>query len=127
MKSDSVSRRKFFARSIGGAAAFQIIRPELVRGWADTKLKAGLVGCGGRGTQAMENILTACPNVEITAVADVFEDRLEDSFRKTQKLNPALSSRFKVDGEHKFVGFEAYKKVINSDVDIVMLATNPAY
>jgi predicted dehydrogenase len=101
------SRRSFLTKSIGGAAAFQIIRPELVRGAADAKLKAGLIGCGGRGTQAMENILTACPN--------------------TQKLKPDLANRFKVDGEHKFVGFDSYKKVINSDVDIVMLATNPAY
>src|SRR5215470_14536400 len=110
MHSDSVSRRGFLAKSAGAAAAFQIVRPELVRGAADEKLKAGLIGCGGRGTQAMENILTACPNVEITAMADVFEDRLEESFRKTQKLKPELANRFKVDGEHKFVGFDAYKK-----------------
>src|SRR5258707_1126295 len=105
MKSDSVSRRGFLAKSVGGAAAFQIIRPELVRGAADEKLKAGLVGCGGRGTQAMENILTACPNVEIVALGDVFEDRLEDSFKKTKALKPELSGRFKVDPEHHFVGF----------------------
>jgi predicted dehydrogenase len=127
MQSDPVSRRRFFAKTVGGAAAFQIVRPELVRGWADEKLKAGLIGCGGRGTQAMENILTACPNVEIVAMGDVFEDRLETSFRQTQKLKTDLSSRFKVDGEHKFVGFDAYKKVINSGIDIVMLATHPAY
>src|SRR5215471_21525527 len=113
MKSSSVSRRGFLTGGAAGAAAFQIIRPELVRGWADEKLKAGLIGCGGRGTQALENILTACPNVEITAMGDVFEDRLESSFRNTQKLKPELSNRFKVDGEHKFVGFDAYKKVIN--------------
>jgi predicted dehydrogenase len=127
MSSDSVSRRSFLTKSVGGAAAFQIIRPELVRGAADEKLKAGLVGCGGRGTQAVENLLTACPNVEIVAMADVFEDRLESSFRTTKALKPDLANRFKVDGEHKFVGFDAYKKVIASDVDIVMLATNPAY
>ena len=127
MSSDSVSRRSFLTKSVGSAAAFQIIRPELVRGAADEKLKAGLVGCGGRGTQAMENMLTACPNVEIVAMADVFEDRLEDSFRKSKALKPDLASRFKVDGEHKFVGFDAYKKVIASGVDIVMLATHPAY
>src|SRR6185369_6442671 len=73
MQPESVSRRGFLSKSIGGAAAFQIIRPELVRGAADEKLKAGLVGCGGRGTQAVENILTCAPNVEITALADVFE------------------------------------------------------
>src|SRR6267154_2544319 len=127
MKSHSVSRRSFLASSAGAAAAFQIIRPELVRGAADEKLKAGLIGCGGRGTQAMENILSGAPNVEITALADVFEDRMEDSIRKTRSLKPELSSRFKVDAEHRFVGFDSYKKLINSGVDIVMLATNPAY
>jgi predicted dehydrogenase len=127
MTSDSVSRRGFLAKSVGGAAAFQIIRPELVRGFADEKLKAGLIGCGGRGTQALENILTGAPNVEITALADIFEDRMESSIRQTQRLRPELSSRFKVDPDKRFVGFDAYKKLINSGVDIVMLATHPAY
>jgi hypothetical protein len=94
MKSDSVSRRGFLAKSVGGAAAFQIIRPELVRGFADTKLKAGLIGCGGRGTQAIENMLTGVPNVEVVALADIFEDRMESSIRRTQGLKPELSSRF---------------------------------
>src|SRR3954470_10906823 len=127
MKSNSVSRRSFLTAGAGGAAAFQIIRPELVRGFADEKLKAGLIGCGGRGTQAMENILMGAPNVEITALADVFEDRMEDSIRKTRALRPEFSNRFKVEPDHRFVGFDAYKKLINSGVDIVMLATNPAY
>jgi predicted dehydrogenase len=124
---ESPSRRSFLASSIGGAAAFQIVRPELVRGQGNAKLKAGLIGCGGRGTQAMQNILTGCDNVEIVAMADVFEDRLEDSIRMTKALKPELSSRFKVDAEHRFVGFEAYKKVLSSDVDIIMLAANPGY
>ena len=127
MKSDSVSRRGFLAKSVGGAAAFQIIRPELVRGFADEKLKAGLVGCGGRGTQAIENMLTGVPNVEIVALADIFEDRMESSIRRTQGLRPELSSRFKVEPDKRFVGFDAYKKLISSGVDIVMLATHPAY
>src|SRR5437899_8001924 len=104
----SVSRRGFLAKSVGGAAAIQIIRPELVRGFADEKLKAGLIGCGGRGTQAMENILTGAPNVEITALADVFEDRMESSIRRTRSLKPELASRFKVEPDHRFVGFDSY-------------------
>ena len=124
---ESKSRRSFLASSIGAATAFQIIKPELVRGQGKEKLKAGLIGCGGRGTQAMQNILTGCDNVEIVAMADVFEDRLEDSIRTTRALKPELSSRFKVDAEHRFVGFDAYKKVIASDVDIIMLAANPGY
>ncbi len=127
MQNEAVSRRNFLASSIGGAAAFQIIKPELVRGAGNEKLKAGLIGCGGRGTQAMQNLLTGCDNVEIVAMADVFEDRMEDSIRTTKALAPALSSRFKVDAEHRFVGFDSYKKLIASDIDIVMLATNPAY
>jgi len=123
----STSRRSFLASSIGGAAAFQIIRPELVRGQGNPKMRAGLIGCGGRGTQAMENILTGTDNVEIVAMADIFEDRLEGSIRTTQALKPELSKRFKVDAEHRFVGFDAYKKLVASDVDIVMLAANPAY
>jgi len=94
---ESKSRRSFLASSIGAATAFQIIKPELVRGQGKEKLKAGLIGCGGRGTQAMQNILTGCDNVEIVAMADVFEDRLEDSIRTTKALKPELSSRFKVD------------------------------
>ena len=124
---ESTSRRSFIASSIGGATAFQIIRPELVRGQGAPTMRAGLIGCGGRGTQAMENVLTGCDNVEIVAMADVFEDRMETSIRTTQALKPELSKRFKVDAEHRFVGFDAYKKLVASDVDIVMLAANPGY
>ena len=127
MTNDSVSRRSFLTSSAAGATAFQIIRPELVRGAADPILKAGLVGCGGRGTQAVENMLTAVPNVELISMGDVFEDRLQDSLKKNKALKPDLSSRIKVDSEHCFVGFDAYKKVIASGVDIVMLAAYPAY
>jgi predicted dehydrogenase len=110
-----------------GAAAFTIVKPQLVRGAGNEKLKAGLIGAGGRGTQAVQNILTGCDNVELVAVADVFEDRLEGSLRMLKALQPALADRVKVDAEHRFVGFDAYKKVIGSDIDIVMLATYPAY
>jgi predicted dehydrogenase len=122
----NVSRRSFLTSTVAGATAFQIVKPELVRGAGNEKLKAGLVGCGGRGTQAIQNILTGTDNVEIVALADVFEDRLEDCLRKSKALPPALSDRVKVDPEHHFIGFDSYKKVIES-VDIVMLATYPAY
>src|SRR5438270_3353657 len=130
MQPGTVSRRSFLksgTSAAAGSAAFQIIRPELVRGAANEKLRAGLIGCGGRGTQALENILTGCDNVEIVALADIFEDRMESSIRRTQGLKPELSSRFKVDAEHRFIGFDAYKKLIASDIDIVMLAAHPAY
>jgi predicted dehydrogenase len=127
MKREPFSRRSFLSSAVASTAAFQIVKPQLVRGAGDEKLKAGLVGAGARGTQAVQNILTGCPNVELTALADLFEDRLEGSLRTLAKLPPDLSSRVKVDAEHRFTGFDAYKKVINSGVDIVMLATYPAY
>ncbi len=126
MEENTVSRRSFLSSSVVGATAFQIVRPELVRGAGNEKLKAGLVGCGSRGTEAIQNLLNGTDNVEIVALADVFEDRLEDCLRKSKALKPELADRVKVDPEHHFVGFDAYKKVIDS-VDIVMLATYPAY
>jgi predicted dehydrogenase len=126
-KKNELSRRSFLTTAAVGTAAFQIVKPELVRGAGNEKLKAGLIGCGGRGTQAVENVLTGCDNVEIVSMADVFEDKLEKSIRDLAKLKPELSGRVKVDAEHRFTGFDGYKKVIGSGVDIVMLATPPAY
>src|SRR3954468_2962976 len=126
MEKSPVSRRSFLTSSAATATAFQIIRPELVRGQGNPKLRAGLVGCGGRGTQAIQNVLTGTDNIEIVALGDVFEDRLTDCLRKSKALRPELADRVKVDAEHQFTGFDAYKKVIDS-VDIVMLATYPAY
>ena len=127
MNLDALSRRSFLTRAAVGATAFTIVKPELVRGAGNERLKAGLIGCGGRGTQAVENILTGCPNVELVAAADIFEDRLEGSLKKNLALKPELASRIKVDAEHRFVGFDGYRKVLASDIDIVMLATPPAY
>jgi myo-inositol 2-dehydrogenase / D-chiro-inositol 1-dehydrogenase len=127
MDQSSLSRRSFLTRAAVGASAFTIIKPQLVRGAGSERLKAGLIGCGARGTQAVENILTGCPNVELVAVADIFEDRLEGSITKSLALAPELAGRVKVDAEHRFVGFDGYKKVLASDIDIAMLATPPAY
>ena len=117
------------------------------------KLKAGLVGCGGRGTQAVVNLLTGNENVELVAMADVFEDHLESSLNRlrtngkyvsrdagitverngkpvqmsAEDLVASIQPRIKVDPEHHFVGFDAFQNLINSNVDIVMLATPPGY
>jgi predicted dehydrogenase len=121
------SRRSFLERSALAASAFTIIRPELLRGAGKEKLTAGLIGCGGRGTQAVENLLTGDPNVELVAVADVFEDRQESSLKRLRGLDPKISGRIKVTPETRFVGFDGFKKLIASDIDIVMLATPPGY
>jgi predicted dehydrogenase len=121
----ALSRRSL----LGGTAVFQIIRPQLVRGQAPAKLTAGLIGVGGRGRQAIQDLLTGDPNVEVVALADAFEDQLEKNLRwlKEDSRNAKIASRVKVDPDKRFVGFEAYKKLIASDVDIVMLATPPGW
>ena len=68
MDSTQISRRKLFSASTKTAAAataFQIIKPELVRGAGKEKLKAGLIGFGGRGRQAVNDLLSGTENVEV--------------------------------------------------------------
>jgi len=129
---NELSRRSFLTRSTAGGAAastFMIIKPELVRGAGNEKLKVGLVGCGGRGTQAAQQLLHGNENVELVAMGDIFEDRLEksiDQIRNSREY-PKARDKVNVHPEHHFVGFDAYKKVLASDIDVVMLATPPGY
>ena len=85
------------------------------------ELKAGLIGCGGRGTGAAANMLEAASGVKFTAFGDVFEDRIEESIANLTEWG------YDVSGVQKFVGFDAYKKVIDSGVDVVILTTPPLF
>lgn len=85
-------------------------------------LKAGLIGCGGRGTGAAGNFLEAGPNVEITALADLFDDRLQ---RCRERLNEKYGTE--VSDDRCFVGWDAYQQLIATDVDIVIQATPPHF
>lgn len=85
-------------------------------------LKAGLVGCGGRGTGAALDFIKSGPNLQVVALADVFQDRL-DSCRK----RILEEGKQEIADDHCYVGFDAYEKVIDSGVDIVMLATPPHF
>jgi predicted dehydrogenase len=127
---NTISRRSFIQKSSSaGAAAFTIIKPELVRGAGKEMLKAGLVGCGGRGTQAVLDMMAGTENIELVSMGDIFEDKLEGALAKIRDnpKNASFLDRIKVAPDHRFVGFEAYKKVLASDIDIVMLATPPGY
>jgi predicted dehydrogenase len=86
------------------------------------KLRAGLVGCGGRGTGAALDFLQAGPNLEIAALADVFQDRI-DACRARLKEKAGVE----VPDRNCFVGFDAYQKLIESGVDVVILATPPHF
>ncbi len=106
-----------------------IIKPELVRGAGQERLRAGLIGCGGRGRTAVIDLMTGAQNVDFVAMGDVFEDRLEQSLTwlRDTKRHGQFQDRIKVSPEHRFVGFDAYKKVIESGVDIILLCAPPGY
>jgi predicted dehydrogenase len=129
--SNEISRRSFLAKSTAAGAAataFTIIRPELVRGAGAEKLKAGLIGCGGRGTEAAQQFLHGNENVELVAMGDIFEDRLEKSLGEIRGSKyTGVADKVKIDPDHHFLGFDAYKKVLASDIDVVLLATPPGY
>ena len=129
---ENQSRRSFLKGSTAAgiaAAGFQIIKPELVRGAGKEKLTAGIIGCGGRGTRAVNDLLSGNPNVELVAMADLFEDQLEKSIRRLRDAEefPGVQDRINVAPERRFMGFDAYKKILASDVDIVMLTTPPGW
>src|SRR5690606_15631861 len=90
----------------------------------DNVLKVGLIGCGGRGTGAAVQALKADPNAVLTCMADAFPDHLTNSLSSISKANP---NQVKVDKAQQFVGFDAYQKVLASDVDVVILTTPPGF
>jgi myo-inositol 2-dehydrogenase/D-chiro-inositol 1-dehydrogenase len=85
----------------------------------DVKLKIGLVGCGGRGTGAANQALNADPNVELIAVADIFSDRATDSLNL---LKMRHADKVNVPEENVFIGFDGFQKVIDSGIDVILLA-----
>lgn len=122
--------RRNFIRTAGVAAAGTFIsKPSILASesvWASNSdtLKVGLIGCGGRGTGAAEEALNADPNVVLSAMADAFSDSLDASYKK---LKGKLSQKVQVPDNRKFVGLDAYQKLIDSDVDVVLLAAPTAF
>ena len=85
-------------------------------------LKAALIGCGNRGTGAALNFLKAGPNINITLMADVLQDHM-DACRAQLKEK----ANFTIPDNRCLIGFDAYKKVMESDVDLVICATPPHF
>lgn len=123
------SRRSFLTGTPAAAAAFTIVRPELVRGYAPERLKAGVIGCGGRGTQAVLDMFKGDPSVDLVAMGDIFEDKQENSIRRIreQAQRNGWQDRVKVEPDKRYLGFDSYKKVLASGVDVVILAAPPGW
>lgn len=137
MKSKSFSRRDFLGTTAIGAAGVigvaglascaddkvnvSIIAP-LKKAVDGEKIRAGVIGCGGRGTGAAINFLESGKDLELVAIADVFEDKIS-SFRKSLKEE----SGAELADEKCFLGFDAYQKLLEEDINYVILTTPPHF
>ncbi len=107
----------------GNAEKKEIQLPKLLDSAPDGKvLKAGLIGCGGRGTGAAVNFVDAGPNLQVTALGDIFQDKI-DNCRAELKAQRNID----IADENCYLGFDSYQKVIDSGVDVVLLCTPPHF
>lgn len=121
---NEVTRREF----VKAASAVTAVGATTLPAWAVQEnrdpIKIGFIGCGGRGTGAANQALNANENAVIWAMGDAFEDRLTSS---QKALLDEQGSRAEIPKERQFVGFDAYQKVIDSGVDMVILTTPPHF
>lgn len=115
------TRRNFLKASLATGAALTaplgIVRS--AHAASADGFRVGLIGCGGRGSGAAANAMNAGKDIQIVAMADLFADRLERGYKSLKQQYP---EQLQVDDEHKFVGFDAYQKVLDSDINVVIIA-----
>jgi predicted dehydrogenase len=119
------SRRDFIKTTVGASLAAAIPGSlGLHAGGTDT-IRIGMIGCGGRGTGAAIDCLTAAPGVEVVAMGDLFKDRVESSLKKIKEAHP---DKIKVTPDKMFTGFDNYLKVCACpDVNLIVTATPPGF
>src|SRR5512133_1326914 len=125
MKNSSISRRNFLGKAATVGVAGVIVPTIITSCSRETKkvvaiptmldqapdgpvLKAGVIGCGGRGSGAAINFLNAGPNLQITALGDTFKDRVDSTRERIKK-----DKNQEVPAENCFFGFDAFQKVID--------------
>ncbi|MCI0333115.1 MAG: Gfo/Idh/MocA family oxidoreductase, partial [Planctomycetes bacterium] len=129
-KKSDATRREFLKKStrlaVGASLIGTMVVPRTVHAGTSETLRVGLIGCGNRGTGAAENTLSASPDNVLTAVGDTFVDCAQSSVVQLRRIE-SCKDRVQVDEDHIFSGFNAYKQVIDSDVDVVILAEPPHF
>ncbi|MEI6241025.1 MAG: Gfo/Idh/MocA family oxidoreductase [Planctomycetia bacterium] len=115
------SRREFLALSAAGFAA-GAAAPAVHAAGGDGEIRVGLLGCGGRGTGATLQAAAADPAVRIVAIGDVFADQLDAS---AHILARDVSAQFVCPATARFVGGDAYRRVLDAGVDAVVIAAPP--
>jgi len=125
-----MDRRSFMKTTAAvslGAIASQIGARAYAAG--DDKIRIGVIGCGGRGTDAVRDCVEASASIELVAMADLFKDRLDGSFKDLKEGNPDRKREpikgFNVSPDQCFVGFDAYQKLLACKLDMVLLTAPP--
>jgi myo-inositol 2-dehydrogenase / D-chiro-inositol 1-dehydrogenase len=124
------SRRDFLKSSTvaaAGALAATASFPYIAKAAPNSdRLRIGFIGCGGRGTGAAAQALKADSNLVLHAMGDIYESQIERSLKSVQG-EVQDEKKFDVAKERQFVGLDAYEKVLNSGVDVVILTTPPGF
>jgi myo-inositol 2-dehydrogenase / D-chiro-inositol 1-dehydrogenase len=133
---NSTSRRSFLRASsllmAGGAVAGGLSLSRSAHAFGGDEIKIGLIGCGSRGAgavvqalnTAMKSDLDTNGSVKLTAMGDVFGDRLQSAYRSIRSKH---AERVDVPGHRRFVGLDAYRQVLECDIDMVLLAAPPGF
>ena len=122
------SRRRFLKTStsalVGGAVAARFGSLPAVYAAGSDEIRIGLIGCGDRGTGAVENAFNAAPGVKLVAMADVFKDHLDEKLKYLSQFNEKVD----VPADRQFVGLGAFERLLAlDDVNYVILATPPGF
>jgi predicted dehydrogenase len=121
--------RRDFLKTATTAAVATAVAPSVdlfpaVHAAGSDAVRVGLIGCGGRGTGAAQDVLSSAQGVTLVAMGDVFPDRLNAS---RDRLRDKFADKIAVTADRSFTGFDAYKNVLASDINYVILATPPGF
>ncbi len=133
MELNDLSRRDFIKTASAGSLATLMATPANVfAGGSSERIRVGLIGAGGRGMRAgITDCAQADPTIELVAIGDLFEDHVKAApagiQKAMEKRDLPFKSIYKVTPDKLFHGFDAYKRVIECDVDLIILATPPVF
>ena len=124
------TRRQFVGASLVATAAIGSTAARAqamnVHASGSDTLRVGLIGCGGRGSGAASDSMQAVQDgsVHLVAVADVFEDRLN---RAVKGLQTDFPKQVQIPDANRFIGFDAYQRLLETEIDLVILTTPPGF
>lgn len=123
----SITRRNLLKTSaaVSAAALMTNLGANFAHAAGSDKLKVGLVGCGGRGKGAAADSVNSSQNVQLVGLADLFPDQVD--LAKKTFAEKAEKDKYAIKDDYCFVGWDAYKQMLATDIDIVILATVPAF